>query len=517
MKYIPHAAVVILSAMALLWRIDGTVLWRDEASTACWARGMIERRSLIPRVFDGQRLVVQAANGHDFNDHFLPSMQGWLQFYVAALGFLVAGVGTVGARMPFVIAGAVSLWILYRIARELFGSSTAALAAPLLGATSIYFLTAARQARYYILVILLTSCILLEFCRYFRRPERARSPGFYLRLGIYGVLVYLANYVSFGGLWLSLIVFVLFTRDHALIRRFLLLSAALALLLAGQFLVVHSDFVTGSQAARLASWSDYQEAFRFHGEEMFRMIPLAALMPAAWYAFVRRRGPWTALETMAALSTTIVLVSVVSTVLVVPLAALPRYYFQILPALLLLTAILAERLRVLAGRFWAGLFLLFALAWPNLNFYHNWTEHAVERQLTKDTTCNEPIVDFLRRNVKPEENVAFYRNVQGIMAYFNLPWLRWTALLDSDDPRNQRRRGLLPDYVFDDYEGVDWYVVWDNRGKMPKKLTPDYRLVWEYAYANPKSWWDRHEPTRVLSYRVYRRVSPAPGGAGTRK
>jgi hypothetical protein len=49
--------------------------------------------------------------------------------------------------------------------------------------------------------------------------------------------------------------------------------------------------------------------------------------------------------------------------------------------------------------------------------------------------------------------------------------LRWTSVLDSDDPRNRHLRGVLPDYLFDDYLGVDWFVVWDNGDEMPKKLT----------------------------------------------
>jgi len=70
---------------------------------------------------------------------------------------------------------------------------------------------------------------------------------------------------------------------------------------------------------------------------------------------------------------------------------------------------------------------------------------------------------------------------------------------------------MLPAYVFDDWEGVDWYVVWDDRGTKPKKLTADYKLVWEYTYVNPKSWWDWDIPNRVLGYKVYRRSS----GGGT--
>ncbi len=515
MRRILQAAIILLSAFALLWRIDGTVLWRDEASTACWAKEMVNRGSFLPRVFNGERLIAQAADGHDFDDRFLPAMQGWLQFYVAALGFLVAPVGTLTARLPFVLAGAVSLWALYRAAREVLASQIAALAAPLAGATSIYFLTAARQARYYALVVLFTSLILLELARWRNRPELARSRIFWAKLGVYGLSTYLSNYLSFAGLWLSLGVFVLLARDRALRRGFLALSAILAPALGAEFFLVHADFARAWAPVQPADWTQYWNVIDYHATEMFRLIPLLAIVPAAWYVFVRRRerGP---AASVALLCACVVVVSIVATLLAARTTAITRYYFQIVPALLLLVAVLAERLSVLAGRAWAGAFLAFALLWPNLNFYHQWCVNAVERQLIRDHTAHEPIVEFLRQNVRPQETVAFYRNVQGMMAYFNLPGLQWVALLDSDVPRNQRLRGRLPDYLFDDYEDVDWYVVWDNRGEMPKKLTPDYKLVWQHSYTEPRSWWDRHYPARVLGYRVYRRVAGASSGGLTR-
>ena len=211
---------------------------------------------------------------------------------------------------------------------------------------------------------------------------------------------------------------------------------------------------------------------------------------------------------MALLCLTIVVVSMTVTIGVGRLGAAPRYYFQTLAAALVLTGILGERVWTLAGTRWGVAYFAFVLVWPNLNFYHNWCEHAVERQLTRDTTCNEPIVAFLRSHVKPQETVAFHRNVQGMMAYFNLPGLKWVAILDADEPRNQRRRGLLPDYLFDDWEGADWYVVWDDRGVRPKKLTDRYKLVWEHTYVNPKSLWDWDIPNRVLGYKVYRLARP---------
>ena len=510
MRFWLQLGVAALAAGTLLWRIDGTVLWRDEATTACWARSMVERGQWTPRVFDGERLIVQAPDGHDFNDRLVPAMQGWLQFYVAALGFLVGGVGTVTARLPFVAAGALALWGLYRLGRVVLGSETAALGLPLLGATSIYFLTAARQARYYILVVLFTVLILLEFARYLEEPERARRWGMWARLGLYGGLTYLANYVSFGGLWIALTVFVVLTRDHTLIRRWVLVSGLLALPMALQFLLVHQEFVAGSAAVLPATWEQWRLTLRYHGTEMFRMLPLAALVPAGWWVF-RRDGGSRVARGVALLCGTVLIVSIGATIVAARTGAIPRYYFQVLPAALALTGIIGARLGQLAGRGWAIAYFAFVLVWPNLNFYHNWCEHAVERQLTRDQTCNEPIVEFLRNHVKPNETVAFHRNVQGMMAYFNLPGLRWSAILDADEPRNRRRRAILPAYVFDDWEGVDWYVVWDDRGTKPKKLTADYKLVWEHTYVNPKSWWDWDIPNRVLGYKVYRRSS----GGGT--
>ena len=41
---------------------------------------------------------------------------------------------------------------------------------------------------------------------------------------------------------------------------------------------------------------------------------------------------------------------------------------------------------------------------------------------------------------------------------------------------------------------------------MPKKLTADYQLVWESSNPEPKSWWDRRDPARVLAYKIYRRA-----------
>jgi hypothetical protein len=148
-----------------------------------------------------------------------------------------------------------------------------------------------------------------------------------------------------------------------------------------------------------------------------------------------------------------------------------------------------------------------------MDFNVNSGDHVVERQFMLDRSYNGPLVDFLRANVKPGDRVAFFRNVKGMMAFFYVPEMHWVGLLDSGSPRNQSFRGVLPDDQFDDYAGVDWYVVWDPRGAQPKGLSKDYKQVWQYDYAYRQSWWDWNEPQPTRSYRVYRR--PAAGPSGT--
>jgi hypothetical protein len=129
-KIVLVIVVFLISSFTLLWRIDGTALWRDEASTATIAREMVERKTLIPRLFNGEYLLAQRPDGRDSNDQFVEAINGWLQYYVAAVGFLLAPPGTVSARLPFVAVGALSLWILYRVGCELFAGTVIRLAAP---------------------------------------------------------------------------------------------------------------------------------------------------------------------------------------------------------------------------------------------------------------------------------------------------------------------------------------------------------------------------------------------------
>jgi len=156
--------LVVVSAVLLFWRLDGALLWRDEATTANWARLMAESGSWLPHVFDGRQLIVQSDDGHDASSKLLPAMQSWLQFYVSAAFFGVLGVSEFSARLPYAIFGAIALGLLYRAGILLFGPGVRPLMLPALAVTSVHFLNAARQSRYYAIVVAAACWLLLEFC-----------------------------------------------------------------------------------------------------------------------------------------------------------------------------------------------------------------------------------------------------------------------------------------------------------------------------------------------------------------
>ncbi len=557
--------LIALAAFLLLWRLDGIPLWRDEATTANWGRLMAESGVWVPRVFDGEQLIAQAPDGHDFNSKLLPAMHTWLQFYVAGAGFKLLGATTTTARLPFVLIGAVCLFVLYRIGETLFDGGSRAFLPPFLALLSIHFLSPARQCRYYILVVLFASLLLLEFCRYLRDPSRAGQRSFYVRLGIYGALLYASNYVSFGGMWASLGIFVLFLRDRQLLRGFMALSAVLAVVLGIEFWLLHSEFVaTWPPPGSRSTWDLYRSALTSRIRDYWRMIPFVLLVPAACYLFVRRAkvsspattgallllglmtispllpnlpvtlrslgsvGFWsfavlcigvagfllwrwsrldsTELWERAALMAALILF--ISPLLGIAAAknhANTRHFLQVLPAAFILGAIATAALERTAGRKAATVFFAGLLIFPNLNWRRSGAEQVLERQYLTDDSFSGPVWRYLEEHLEPGARVAFHRNVKGMAFYFYFPEMRWVGLLDSNAPHNRQFRGRIPDDQFDDTADADWYVIWDPKRQQAPGLDDRYEKVWEYSYETQVPWWDRARGPGERKYELYRR------------
>ncbi len=511
------AGLLILSALILLfWRLDDAVLERDEADTAVVASDMVTRASWVPRYLDGPQLLAPGADGHDFNRQFLPSMQSWLEYYVDAVAFRLFGVSTEVARFPFALLGIVSLIALYRTGRALFGAGWRSWLPMILALFSIYSLTVFREARYYSLVYLLSSLIILDLCGYIRFPERARSPWLYVRLGLYGLFLYYSNYLSFAGMWFSLAVFAILSRDRMFQRRLAVVTAALAIPLAIDFGIVHSAFLQSAMNEHAHPlWWIFKTEIKYTVWTVWCTIPLLLVIPLGIYVFRRGTNPPATLARAALLSVCVVCCSIVFETLLAREHAESRYYLQILPAMVVLQSILIVRLSHLTRPAVAACGLLVVLIWPNLSFYTYWDDEVVERQLLALHSMNEPLLNFLREHARPNETYEIYPDGKAQIVDFYLPGLKWVGALDSSDPRVQRYRGVLPASAFDDYNKVDWIIVWyspwDTTGRGPRMLTPEYIPVWEGRFRHPQSFWDltfprfRNLPRVGEEYRVYRK------------
>ncbi len=557
------AALVLLSACTLFWRLDAVPIWRDEATTANWARLMVETGSLMPYVYHDGQLIVQAPDGHDVNSKMLPAMQSYLQFYVTAASFKLLGVSEWSARIPYALLGALTLFVLWRLGVELFGHSVLALSLPALATTSLYFLNAVRQGRYYALVLLATSWLLLEMTRYLKDQRVARERSFYLKLAAIGFLLYFANYVAFVGTWMSLGLFVLWQGDLRLIRNFIGLCAAMELVVIGDFWLLHSEFAGSWPPPESRSLAEtYQRILITRGKDYWRHIPLVALVPVGFYLAkeamertsrtakgiavlalltvtsglwlgyrdirelpelgfwawglaclatpvtfwliwrkLREHGAWVRI---AALASLLLLVSPLLTIAAGKSQTSMRHYYQMMPAAVLLGGLaiagVQRRSKVTAGALFVGLAI-----WPNLDSQLGGTEQVVQRQLLADRSYTGPVLDYLREHLKPGDRVAVVRNVKGMTLYFYFPEMRWVGSLNSDAPHNRQFRGRIPDDQFDDAAGADWYVLWNQREELPKGLTDEYEKVFEYEYTQLQSWWDRASSPSTRKYEIYRR------------
>ncbi len=560
--------LIAASAVLLFWRLDAVPLWRDEGTTAVWARQMVDSGSLAPYVydFDKGQLLVQAADGHDVNSKLLPAMQSYLQFYVVALSFKLFGVSVWTARAPLAVIGALLLFVLYRIGALLYGkSSVLALAAPGLALTSIFFLHGARQARYYGLVAFAASLILYEMVRYIEDRTLVDSKAFWARLAGWGLLLYFSNYLSFVGAWASVGAFVILERDTRLFKRFVAISAAMAVIVLTDFALLHAEFAsTWPPPPDRSLWEIYRGALISRTRDFWRDFPLVLLVPVGgWLYLTRERtsglakglfavaaaiviapvflfsaadfGAWPApafwlaylvclgvpglflwawstirdpapLTRAALLGGVMLVLSALITIAAGQGQVNLRHCYQVLPAgVLLATAVVGGVARRKGAAPAVAVFIGMA-AWPNLDFMLGGTEETVQRQYLADDSYIEPLFDFFEGKLEPGARVAFARNVKGMPFYFRHPEIRWVGLLDGAAPHNAEFRGRIPDDQFKEYADADWWVVWDRRDEPAPGLNDtNYEKIWEYSYASLYGWWDRNAAPNIRTYEVWKR------------
>jgi hypothetical protein len=178
------------AAFLLLWHLDQQYLWQDEAQTALFADRML--RFGRPLAYDGVNLITidhfavednasidqrtrspKAAIDYyvrrgDFRPDTTWIWHPWGQFVVEAASLKLLGKTTLAARLPFALAGIITVLLLYIFVLREFESELIALLAALFLSFNTYWILHSRQSRYYSLSSLFLVVTLLAYSRWQR-------------------------------------------------------------------------------------------------------------------------------------------------------------------------------------------------------------------------------------------------------------------------------------------------------------------------------------------------------------
>ena len=179
--------LILLAAALLLPGLGRVPLWQDEAETALLARSIAAHGLPVARTPD---YVITQNQGLEFDASGVWKWSPWAQFYVAAGSFALLGESATAARLPFALAAAASVGLLYLFAFELSRRRRVALLAALSMLGTLTFLLHARQCRWYALAILATIWLLHATLRMGRGGRGAA-----LHFSAAAALLFHANFV----------------------------------------------------------------------------------------------------------------------------------------------------------------------------------------------------------------------------------------------------------------------------------------------------------------------------------
>ncbi len=171
MKRLVPAALIAAGAVLMFWNLGRPALWQDEAETALRAESILEtglpRTTLRGVLVTAQPSLVQSEG----NAAGVWTWNTWLPAYLVAASFAVLGRTPFAARLPFALAGILTLFLWWRLCvdgeKDEFAvrRAWAPEAALALLALSPAYLLFCRQSRYYALVALGTALVLAAWRR----------------------------------------------------------------------------------------------------------------------------------------------------------------------------------------------------------------------------------------------------------------------------------------------------------------------------------------------------------------
>jgi 4-amino-4-deoxy-L-arabinose transferase-like glycosyltransferase len=158
----PFALLAALGLWLMLANLGADYLWEDEGDTAVLASNILKFG--VPKAWDGVTFT-DADKGARLNDNLVMVSHPWAQYYAAAGSFFLFGESTFAARLPFALAGWLTIVLVYLFTLRISGNRWAAFGAATLLVLSVQFLLYCRQCRNYSLNMLFTCALVWIFLR----------------------------------------------------------------------------------------------------------------------------------------------------------------------------------------------------------------------------------------------------------------------------------------------------------------------------------------------------------------
>lgn len=152
--------LLAVAAVLIFTQLGKDYLWADEGDTAVLAQSILKFG--VPMAWDGKTFT-DFDHGTRVNKDLLMVSHPWVQYYLTAGSFWLFGENPLAARLPFALAGWLTIPLLYGVMRRLLPDRRAALTACLLLTISVQFLLYARQCRNYSLQMSFTCALLWLF------------------------------------------------------------------------------------------------------------------------------------------------------------------------------------------------------------------------------------------------------------------------------------------------------------------------------------------------------------------
>lgn len=156
----PVAIVMAIGLALVLGNLGKDYLWADEGDTAVFAANICKYG--VPTAWDGVTFV-DSDRGARLSENLAMVTSPWLQYYVAAASFLVFGQNTFSARLPFALAGWLTILLVYLLVSRTTNSRRAGFCSAVILVGSVQFVLYSRQCRYYALSMLLTILLVQVF------------------------------------------------------------------------------------------------------------------------------------------------------------------------------------------------------------------------------------------------------------------------------------------------------------------------------------------------------------------